>query len=108
MLGLFGPNSDKIAVYKAAFAYQGPFRKDFSTGSPVINLSCPLQTLDGEGQKETDNLQLKAPGRDRMDLPGKQCTQLAEDRFDVLANRLAQELLPYRHRPLGILLALGF
>src|SRR5215211_3715003 len=37
MLGLFGPNSDKIAVYKAAFAYQGPFRKDFSTGSPVIN-----------------------------------------------------------------------
>jgi hypothetical protein len=37
MLGLFGPKSDKIAVYKAAFAYQGPFRKDFSTGSPVIN-----------------------------------------------------------------------
>src|SRR5215218_63939 len=37
MLGLFGPKSDKIAVYKAAFAYQGAFRKDFSTGSPVIN-----------------------------------------------------------------------
>src|SRR5215204_6337733 len=61
--------------------------------SNLFNLSCPLQTLDGEGQKETDNLQLKAPGRDRMDLPGKQCTQLAEDRFDVLAKRPARDPL---------------
>jgi hypothetical protein len=37
MLGLFSPKSDKIALYKAAIVYQGPFRKDFSTGSPVIN-----------------------------------------------------------------------
>src|SRR5215204_6016843 len=37
MSELFGAKIDKIAVYKAAFAYQGAFRKDFSTGSPVIN-----------------------------------------------------------------------
>jgi hypothetical protein len=37
MLGLFGPKSDKIAVYKADIVYQGPFRQDFSAGSPVIN-----------------------------------------------------------------------
>jgi hypothetical protein len=36
------------------------------------NLSCPLQTLNGEGQQEADDLQLEAPGRHRMDLPGKQ------------------------------------
>jgi hypothetical protein len=32
-LGLFGPKSDKIGAYRAAFIYQGPFKKDFSTGS---------------------------------------------------------------------------
>jgi hypothetical protein len=37
MLGLFGPKSGKIGVYKAAFIYQGPFKEGFSAGSPVIN-----------------------------------------------------------------------
>jgi hypothetical protein len=37
MLGLFGPKSGKIGVYKAAFIYQGPFKEDFSAGSPAIN-----------------------------------------------------------------------
>jgi hypothetical protein len=37
MLGLFGPKSGKIGVYKAALIYQGPFKEDFSAGSPVIN-----------------------------------------------------------------------
>src|SRR5215213_6473991 len=73
----------------------------------VDNPSCPLQALDGEGQQEADDLQLEASGCDRMDLLGKQCTHLAEDRFDVLAGGLAQKLLPYRHRPLGPLLALS-
>jgi len=37
MLGLFGPKSGKIGVYKAAFIYQGRFKEGFSAGSPVIN-----------------------------------------------------------------------
>jgi hypothetical protein len=37
MLGLFGPKSGKIGVYKAAFVYQGPFKEGFSAGSPEIN-----------------------------------------------------------------------
>jgi hypothetical protein len=37
MLGLFGPKSDKIGVYKAAFVYQGPFKEGFSAGSAEIN-----------------------------------------------------------------------
>ena len=37
MLGLFGPKSDKIGAHRAALAYQGPFKKDFSTGFRVIN-----------------------------------------------------------------------
>ena len=37
MLGLFGPESGKIGVYKAALFYQGPFKEGFSAGSPVIN-----------------------------------------------------------------------
>ena len=37
MLGLFGPKSGKIGVYKAALIYQGPFKEGFSAGSPVIN-----------------------------------------------------------------------
>jgi len=37
MLGLFGPKSGKIGVYKAAFIYQGPLKEDFSAGSPAIN-----------------------------------------------------------------------
>jgi hypothetical protein len=37
MLGLFGPKSGKIGVYRAASIYQGPFKEDFSTGSPAIN-----------------------------------------------------------------------
>jgi len=37
MLGLFGPKSGKIGVYKAAFIYQEPFKEDFSAGSPAIN-----------------------------------------------------------------------
>jgi hypothetical protein len=32
---------------------------------------------------------------------------VTENRLDVLANGLAQELLPHRHRPLGSLLAFG-
>src|SRR5215203_131897 len=37
----------------------------------VINPSCPLQTLNGEGQHEADDLQLEALWRNRMDLPRK-------------------------------------
>jgi hypothetical protein len=37
MLGLFGPKSGKIGVYKAAFIYQGPFKEDFTAGSPAID-----------------------------------------------------------------------
>jgi hypothetical protein len=36
-VGLFGPKSGKIGVYKAALIYQGPFKEGFSAGSPVIN-----------------------------------------------------------------------
>ena len=39
--------------------------------SPLTNLSCPLQTLNGEGQQEADDLQLETSGRHRVDLPGK-------------------------------------
>ena len=34
---LFGPKSDKIGAYRAAFIYQEPLKGDFSTGSPVVN-----------------------------------------------------------------------
>jgi hypothetical protein len=37
MLGVFGPKSRKIGVYKGAFIYQGPFKEDFCAGSPAIN-----------------------------------------------------------------------
>jgi hypothetical protein len=37
MLGVFGPKSGKIGLYKAALIYQGPFKEGFSAGSPVIN-----------------------------------------------------------------------
>ncbi len=37
MLGLFGPKSDKIGTYRAAFVYQVPSKKDFSTASRAIN-----------------------------------------------------------------------
>jgi hypothetical protein len=60
----------------------------------LLNPSCPLQALNGEGQQEADDLQLKASWRDRVDLLREEVGQLAENRFDVLANRLAQELLP--------------
>jgi hypothetical protein len=33
----FGPKSDKIGAHRGAFVYQGPFKKDFSAGSPAIN-----------------------------------------------------------------------
>jgi hypothetical protein len=34
---VFGPKSGKIGVYKGAFIYQGPFKKDFSAASPATN-----------------------------------------------------------------------
>src|SRR5687767_3244972 len=37
MLGVFGPKSGKIGVYKGAFIYQGPFKEDFCAGSPATN-----------------------------------------------------------------------
>src|SRR5215204_4873445 len=74
----------------------------------VINLSCPLQTLNGVGQQETDDLQLETSGRHRVDPPGKHRAQVSENRLYVLASGLAQELFPCSHRPLGSLLALGF
>ena len=73
----------------------------------LFNLSCPLQTLNGEGQQEADDLQLETSGRHRMDLPSKQRAQVTENRLDVLASGLAQKLLPWGHWPLGSLLALG-
>src|SRR5215207_3243049 len=73
----------------------------------IYNPSCPLQALNREGQQEPDDLQLEASRCDRVDLLGEQARQSAEDRLYVLANRLAQKLLPQRHRPLGVLLALG-
>src|SRR3712207_1963453 len=73
----------------------------------VFNLSCLLQTLNGEGQQEADDLQLETSRRHRMDLPSKQRAQVTENRLDVLASGLAQKLLPWGHWPLGSLLALG-
>ena len=75
---------------------------------PLLYLSCPLQTLNGESQQKADDLQLKTSGRHRMDLPRKHSAQVTENRLDVLASGLAQKLLPCSHRPLGSLLALGF
>jgi hypothetical protein len=43
-----------------------------------------------------------------MDLPGKHRPQLAEDRLDILTNRLAQKFHPSWHLSLGSLPALGF
>jgi hypothetical protein len=37
----------------------------------IDNLSCLLKALNREGQKEADDLQLKALRRNRMDLPRK-------------------------------------
>ena len=34
---MFGPKGAEIGTYRAAFVYQGSFRKDFSTDSRVIN-----------------------------------------------------------------------
>src|SRR5215211_4932475 len=66
-----------------------------------------LQALNGEGQQEADDLQFETSGPHRVDLPGEQRPQVTENRLDVLANGLAQELLPRRHGSLGSLLALG-
>src|SRR4051794_21038354 len=78
-----------------------------SSPSPhLYNPSCSLQTLNSKGQHEPDDLQLKPSRRDRMDLLRKQLGYAAEDRLYVLANRLTQELLPRRHRSLGVLPAL--
>src|SRR5215211_6206659 len=74
----------------------------------LANLSCPLQTLNGERQQKADDLQLETSGRHRMDLPRKHSAQITENRLDVLASGLAQELFPCSHRPLGSLLALSF
>src|SRR5215211_7001433 len=74
----------------------------------IDNLSCPLQTLNGERQQKADDLQLETSGRHRMDLPRKHSAQITENRLDVLASGLAQELFPCSHRPLGSLLALSF
>src|SRR5215210_1333112 len=64
------------------------------------NPSCPLQALNGESQQKADNLQLEALRRYRMYLAGEQAAQLPEDCLDILADGLAQELLPHGHRPL--------
>ena len=37
MLGPFGPKSDKIGAYRAAFVRQVPFEKELSSASRVIN-----------------------------------------------------------------------
>src|SRR5215211_5491381 len=71
-------------------------REQYPQTRQVDNPSCSLQALDGNNQQEPDDLQLKALWRDRMDLLGEQPAQPAEGRFDVLAYRLAQELLPRR------------
>src|ERR687890_336008 len=73
----------------------------FMTGPHLNNLSCPLQTLNGESQQKADDLQLETSWRYRVDLPGKQRAQVSENRLDVLASGLAQKLLPCSHRPLG-------
>jgi hypothetical protein len=44
---------------------------NFDNSTTVDNLSCPLKALNREGQKEADDLQLKALWRNRMDLPRK-------------------------------------
>ncbi|MDP8951760.1 MAG: hypothetical protein M3N18_05910, partial [Actinomycetota bacterium] len=44
----------------------------------LINPSCPLQTLNREGQQEADDLQLEAPRRDRMDPLGEEARQPAK------------------------------
>ena len=36
MLGMFGPKSDKIRAYRGLLS-TGPFKKDFSSASRVIN-----------------------------------------------------------------------
>jgi hypothetical protein len=57
MLGLFGPKSGKIGVYKGAFIYQGPFKEGFSAGSPVIN-EVVLGTSVNKGERERPRLLL--------------------------------------------------
>src|ERR687897_1580036 len=75
---------------------------------PLYNLSCPIQTLNGEGQQQADDLRLETSWRYRVDLPGKQRAQVTENRLDILASGLAQKLLPCSHWLLGSLLALSF
>ena len=36
-MGLFRPKGAEIGTYTTTFVYQGPFKKDASTGSRVIN-----------------------------------------------------------------------
>src|SRR5215217_7818530 len=58
MLGLFGPKSGKIGVYKAAFIYQGPLKEDFSAGSPAINevvLGCCLLSYRANGEPNSSS-----------------------------------------------------
>src|SRR5215204_3726906 len=93
---------------ETGFCLPGTTRCRIFLLAPVINLSCPLQALNGVGQQKTDDLQLETSGRHRLDLPGNQRAQVTENRLDVLASGLAQELFPCSHRPLGALLALGF
>src|SRR5215212_7825846 len=81
--------------------------EDLEDTALVDNMSSPLQTLNGESQQKADDLQLETSGRHRMDLPRKHSSQVTENRLDVLASGLAQELLPRGHRPLGSLLTLG-
>src|SRR5215207_5933720 len=97
-------------VLSASYLTHPPLKPStyLRTRGRVDNLSCPLQTLNREGQQEADDLQFKAPGRHGMHLPGKHRAQLAEDRLDILANRLAQKFHPSWHLSLGSLPALGF
>jgi hypothetical protein len=50
---LFGPKGAEIGTYRATFVYQGPFKKDASTGSRVIN-EVVLGTSVNKGKKRND------------------------------------------------------
>ena len=50
MLRAFGPKSDKIGAYRAAFVHQVPFEKDFSSAPRVVN-EVVLGTLVNKGKK---------------------------------------------------------
>jgi hypothetical protein len=58
MLGLFGPKSDKIGAHRAALAYQGPFKKDFSTGFRVIN-KVVLERLSEKPHERANRLSIR-------------------------------------------------